>query len=212
MADAIFGFIGCGNMGGALATAARKALEGKDILLANRTPEKAAALAEKLGARAVNNDEAAARSDVLFLADKPQMMANMLAGIRPALAAREKPCVLVTLAAVLTIAAIRRLAGVEFPVLRIMPNTPAAIGRGRVMCCAAGVDGDALETFRTVMAGAGALDFVEERLIDAGSAVAGCGPAFAAMLIEGLADGGVACGLPRGKAMEYAAQIGRAHV
>ena len=57
------------------------------------------------------------------------------------------------------------------------------------------------------MSGAGLLDRVEERLIDAGSAVAGCGPAFACMFLEALADGGVACGLPRQKALAYAAQM-----
>ena len=76
MIDRVFGFIGCGNMGGALATAARQALAGENILLANRTPEKAVALAKKLGARAVDNAEAAARSDYLFLGVKPQMMAG----------------------------------------------------------------------------------------------------------------------------------------
>ena len=63
MANAIFGFIGCGNMGGALATAARQALPGECILLANRTPEKARALAERLDARAATNEEPARRSD-----------------------------------------------------------------------------------------------------------------------------------------------------
>ena len=207
MKGTTFGFIGCGNMGSALATAARKALAGEDILLANRTPQKAVDLAERLGARAVDNATAAARSDYLFLGVKPQMMAGMLADIRPALAARETPCVLVTMAAGLTMQTIRALAGVDFPVIRVMPNTPAAIGRGMVLCCADGVDDARLETFRTVMSGAGVLDFVEEKLIDAGSAVAGCGPAFAAMLIKALADGGVACGLPRAKAQLYAAQM-----
>ena len=207
MTEAIFGFIGCGNMGGALATAARKALPGKDILLANRTPEKARALAEKLDARTVDNAAAAERSDFLFLGVKPQMMAGVLAGIRAALLGREKPCVLVTMAAGLTIDAIRRMAGVDFPVLRIMPNTPAAVGKGMILCCADGVDAQSLELFKAVMSGAGTLGFVEERLIDAGSAVAGCGPAFAAMLIEALADGGVACGLPRRDAQQFAIQM-----
>ncbi len=207
MTNPIFGFIGCGNMGGALATAARKALPGENILLANRTPGKAAALAEKLGARAVDNAAAAKESDYLFLGVKPQMMAGMLSGIRDALAARQAPCVLVTMAAGLSMEAIRGMAGVDFPVIRVMPNTPAAIGEGMVLCCSDGATEAQLAEFTRIMAGAGQLDFIDEKLIDAGSAVAGCGPAFAAMLIEALADGGVACGLPRAKAQLYAAQM-----
>ena len=203
----IFGFIGCGNMGSALASAARQRLDGDSILLANRTPAKAADLAEKLGARAVDNQLAAERSDFLFLGVKPQMMADMLEGIRDALVDRDAPCVLVTMAAGLTIDVISRMAGVDFPVIRIMPNTPAAIGQGMLLCCAEGVDEAALAAFREVMAGAGRMDFIDEHLIDAGSAVAGCGPAYAEMFIEALADGGVACGLPRAKALEYAAQM-----
>lgn len=207
MDNVIFGFIGCGNMGSALAKAARKALPGENLLLANRTPEKARALADKLGAQVVDNNGAAAQSDFLFLGVKPQMMEGMLAGIRETLASREAPCVLVTMAAGLTMATIRAMAGVDFPVIRVMPNTPAAIGKGMLLCCADGASDAQLETFKAAMAGAGILDFIDEKLIDAGSTVAGCGPAFAAMLIEALADGGVACGLPRAKAQMYAAQM-----
>ena len=203
----IFGFIGTGNMGGAMATAARKSLPGENLLLANRTPEKAAALAERLGARAVDNAAAAREADYLFLGVKPQMMADMLRGIHDVLAARETPCVLVSMAAGLTVRRIREMAGVDFPVIRIMPNTPSAIGQGVVLCCADGADDSQVEAFKAAMAGAGLLDFIDEGLIDAGSAVSGCGPAFAAMLIEALADGGVACGLPRAKAQAYAAQM-----
>lgn len=201
-----FAFIGTGNMGGALATAARKALPGESILLANRTPEKARALAEQLDARTADNLAAAREADYLFLGVKPQMMAGMLSGIREALQARTSPCVLVSMAAGLSIARIREMAGVDFPVIRIMPNTPAAIGQGVVLCCADGANEEQIQTFKTAMAGAGMLDFIDEHLIDAGSAVSGCGPAFVAMLIEAMADGGVACGLPRQKAQAYAAQ------
>jgi len=207
MTNPIFGFIGCGNMGSALATAARKAVAGERILLANRTPDKARALAQRLGATVTDNVEAARRSDFLFLGVKPQMMAGMLAGIREALAAREAPCVLVTMAAGLSMAAIRELAGVSFPVIRVMPNTPAAIGKGVLLCCSDGVDDGRLAAFTEAMAGAGLLGFIDERQIDAASAISGCGPAFAAMLIEALADGGVACGLPRADAQRFAAQM-----
>ena len=142
MTDKVFGFVGCGNMGGALATAARKAVPGESILLSNRTPEKAAALAEKLGAQAVDNEAAAARSDFLFLGVKPQMMAGMLAGIHEALLSRSKPCVLVSMAAGLTMATIRSMAGVDYPIIRINPNTPAMVGEGLTLCCSDGVGDD----------------------------------------------------------------------
>ena len=60
--------------------------------------------------------------------------------------------------------------------------------------------------FMSVMSEAGTLDVIDERLIDAASAISGCGPAFVYMYIEALADGGVECGLPRDKAMLYAAK------
>ena len=64
-----------------------------------------------------------------------------------------------------------------------------------------------LEAFAALLAPAGLVDPVPEELIDAASAVSGCGPAYAYLFIEALADGGVACGLPRDKALAYAAQM-----
>ena len=202
-----FAFLGTGNMGGAVAAAVARSVDGTRILLNNRTQQKARILAEQLGAEVVTAQEAAARADYLFLGVKPHLMAGLLASIHEALSARERPCALVTMAAGLTMAQIRALAGVSFPVIRIMPNIPAAVGEGVVMFCHDGADSEMLSDFTTAMAGAGLLDPVDEGLIDAGSAVAGCGPAFAAVLIDALADGGVACGLPRPKAIAYAAQM-----
>ena len=199
------GFIGTGNMGGAIATAV--AGQGAELLLANRTPEKAQALAEQLGARVVKNPEAAGESDLLFLGVKPQMMEGMLRDIAPVLRSRETPFVLVTMAAGLTCESIRDMVGGEYPVIRIMPNTPCAIGKGVVQYCGLGVEEEELAEFAALMAPAGLIDRVDEKLIDAASAVSGCGPAFAYLFIEALADGAVACGLPRDKAMAYAAQM-----
>lgn len=103
---------------------------------------------------------------------------------------------------------IAAMAGGNYPVIRIMPNTPCAVGAGVVLYDAnALVTGEQLDFFTAAMAGAGLLDRLEERLYDAGSAVAGCGPAFLSLFLEALADGGVTCGLPRQKALTYAAKM-----
>ena len=73
--------------------------------------------------------------------------------------------------------------------------------------CGLDVGLEELESFAALLAPAGLVDYVDEKFIDAASAVSGCGPAFAYLFIEALADGGVACGLPRDKAMAYAAQM-----
>ena len=100
------------------------------------------------------------------------------------------------------------MAGGDYPVIRIMPNMPAAVGEGVIFyACSENCEKADVEAFLSYMAPAGRLFALEERLQDAGSAVAGCGPAFAAMFLEALADGGVACGLPRADAVRYAAQM-----
>ena len=202
------GFIGTGNMGGALARAAAKATAPEKILLANKTAAKAEKLAAELGCGAVTSRQAAQESGLLFLGVKPQMMGDLLAELAPVLAQRQDEFVLVSMAAGLTIADIQRMAGAKYPVIRIMPNTPVAVGQGVVLYDASeNVRAEAMEAFLASMEKAGLLDRLPEKLIDAGSAVAGCGPAFACLFLEALADGGVACGLPRAKAMEYAAQM-----
>ena len=202
------GFLGTGQMGGALAQAAVKGAGGAAVLLANRTPAKAQALADQLGCQATDNQTVAARCELIFLGVKPQMMAEMLSDIAPVLAARKDRFFLVPMAAGLTIADIQRQAGGAYPVIRIMPNTPSSIGEGMILyTCGDGVTKEEEQTFLDAMSGAGKLAPLPERLIDAGSSVAGCGPAFVDLFIEALADGGVACGLPRSTAMELAAQM-----
>ena len=208
MTVAVLGFIGVGNMGGALARAAAKKASGPSLLLANRSPEKAARLAAELGGQVSDNAAIAAEADFIFLGVKPQMLPGVLEGLAPVLQARQSPFVLVSMAAGTSIARVRQLAGGDYPVIRIMPNTPAAIGQGMILYAPGeNVPAAALETFLDSMGAAGRFARLEERLIDAGSAVSGCGPAFVDLFIEALADGGVACGLPRSAAMELAAQM-----
>ena len=82
----------------------------------------------------------------------------------------------------------------------MMPNTPVALGDGMIQYCSDDVEPDKLNEWLTAMAPAGRLDAVPESLIDAASAVSGCGPAWAYQFMEALADGGVAvefCPAPR---------------
>lgn len=208
--DAYIGFIGCGNMGSALAAAASKSemITPGQICLANRTHAKAERLAEALGGAVTgSNKEIAKYCRYIFLAVKPQMMEAVLEEIAPVLREREDRFVLVTIAAGLTMERIWEMAGDSYPIIRLMPNTPAAIGKGMILYCSEKTHLDEMVTFLHMMKEAGRFDELPENLMDAGSAVAGCGPAFAYLFLEALADGGVACGLPRSKAQEYAAQM-----
>ena len=196
-----YGFIGCGNMGGALATALSQSTT--DILLSDPSP-KAMELARELGCAYGDNETAAWECDRLFLAVKPQMMEQVLRPLAPIL--RQKKPLLITIAAGLAIETIEAFAGTELPIIRIMPNTPVAVGKGMILyCCNALVEQETLDDFLTDMEPAGRLDQLEEKLIDAACSVSGCGPAYVYMFLEAMADGAVACGLPRAKALEYAA-------
>ena len=195
-----YGFIGCGNMGGAIARALSKVTT--DFMLTDRSG-KAKALAAELGAAYGTNAEAAACHRV-FLGVKPQMMAGVLRELQPVLA-QKKP-LLITMAAGLEIKRIEEMAGTRLPVIRIMPNTPVAVGKGVILYCRNELVDDAtlaqvLEDLRF----AGTLDALDERLIDAACAVSGCGPAYMYLFLEAMADGAVACGVPREKALGYAA-------
>lgn len=192
-----YGFIGCGNMGGAIA----KALAQKttDFAVSDRSGK-----AKMLGFPYASPTEIAGSAERVFLAVKPQMMAGVLNDLKPALAAK-KP-LLITMAAGLTIAQIGALAGGGFPIIRIMPNTPVSVGHGLTLYCANElVTPEVLADFLSDMEYSGRLDPVEERLFDAAGTVSGCGPAYVYMFIEAMADGAVACGVPRKQATEYAA-------
>lgn len=205
---ATYGFIGTGNMGGALAKAVCRTVSPDEVFLTNRTMEKARVLAETLNCQVADNEAIAQSADFIFLGVKPQMMAELMAEIAPILSKRETRFVLVTMAAGLTVSNIQDMAGEKYPVIRIMPNTPCSIGMGMTLyACGAEVEDGEKKTFLADMAGAGKFAELPEHLIDAGSAVSGCGPAFVDLFLEALADGGVACGLPRATAMILASQM-----
>ena len=188
-------------MGGAIAKALAKATT--DFAITDRSG-RAITLAAEIPCGYLSAAEIAQQCDMIFLGVKPHMMKDVLAPLKTVLQQR-KP-LLITMAAGLTTPQIEEFAGGEIPVIRIMPNTPVSIGKGVIQYCANDlVSKDVLEDFLSDMRFSGILDRLDEKLIDAGSAISGSGPAFVYLFIEALADGAVACGIPRAKALEYAA-------
>lgn len=200
------GFLGAGNMGGALAAAAARQVTGERVAVSCSTPAHSAAAAERLGCRAAAPEEILRESRFVFLGVKPQMLDGVAQSLSAPVAASEG--VFVSMLAGVQLERLERTLGADKKIIRILPNTPCAVGQGVVLYCAnARVTDDDLAAFCALMADAGIVDPVPEHLIDAGCAITGCGPAFAYMFIEALADGGVKCGLPRAKAVRYAAQM-----
>jgi pyrroline-5-carboxylate reductase len=193
-------------MGSALARGAAKSGLADRLLLANRSPEKARRLAEELGGEVVDNRRAAAESDLLFLGVKPQMLAGMLDGIRDVLEVRRDRFVIVSMCAGKDLKTLSSLLG-DRPIIRIMPNIPVAVGSGVTLMTASPLVTEGEKALLKELLGAtGLVSELEEHLMDA-AGFTGCGPAFAAMFVEALSDGAVACGLPRRLALDYAAQM-----
>lgn len=197
-----YGFLGCGNMGGAIA--ARLSESTKDIAVSDRSG-KAKELADRLGITYTDTVSVARDCDRIFLAVKPQMLREVLTPLRPMLALR-KP-LLISMAAGVEISQVQVLAGCVPPVIRIMPNTPTAVGMGVIPYCRNELVSDRLLADWIVdMTPCGVPDPLEERLMDAASALSGSGPAYLYMMLDALADGAAMCGMPKAKALDYAAR------
>ena len=88
-----------------------------------------------------------------------------------------------------------------------MPNTPVSVGKGIILYTASeNVTEDSLAELRQALSAAGRVDELPEHQMNAGMALTGCGPAYVYMFMEALTDGAVSCGLPRDKAIKYAAE------
>lgn len=205
MAQYLLGFIGTGNMGGALVRAACRK-DPAQVLIFNRTRAKAQALADACGCTVAESAaEIAEKAKYIILGVKPNQAAGVLDELRPILETRTD-AVLVSMAAGVTLAKLASLC--PLPAIRVMPNTPCACGEGLTLVCGgAGVQRAQIDALTDALSAAGLFDETDEALFNAAGTVSGCGPAWAYMFIEALADGAVACGVPRAKAMLYASQM-----
>lgn len=201
------GFLGCGNMGGALAKAALRSVGAENIFVFDLDSKKIKDFADETDVNVADAEYIVSNCDYIFLGVKPQMLKSLFEKIAPVIEDRTTDFTLVSMAAGVSLASIGTMAQVDCPIIRIMPNMPVAVGEGMILYTVNDfVSKEDLDGFLDSMKYAGVLDRIDEDKIDAASCVSGCGPAFVFMFCEALADGAVECGLPRDKALLYAAQ------
>ena len=202
------GFIGAGNMGGALIRGVCAAADPAKVLIADMMADKTRALSQATGCAVAEDAAQVAREcGIVMLCVKPQVLAETAASIRDILADRPEALV-VSIAAGVTLDKLSAmLPGCANPLVRLMPNTPAAIGRGVILTAwGRGVTEEQKGALTALLTPCGSVEPVTEKELDMGSALSGCGPAFVYLFIEALADGAVETGLSREKAQRYAAQ------
>lgn len=210
--DTKIAFIGAGVMAGAILRGACQSVEPGRFWVADKMQDKASALAAELGCVAATSNVAAAQAaDYIFLCVKPQMAAEVLQEIAPALQeALEtgRPKVLCSILAGVTIDTMRTcLDSPRQPVVRIMPNTPALVGAGFLLITADETVAQAQrQAILDLLAPCGQLQWLDENLFDTATALTGSSPAFYYMFIDAMADAGVQAGLPRAQAITFAAQ------
>jgi len=201
------GFVGGGVMGEAMLAAIldRRIAASSSIRVADTLPERRAALASRYGVTTFGDAlEAAAESDILVLAVKPQSLHEVFADLR----GRLNPAQLVvSIVAGTNLATLTRLLE-HAAVVRVMPNTPAQIGRGMSVWTATNhVTDEQRGMVCSILEALGREMYVEdEKYVDMATAVSGSGPAYVFLLIEGLTDAAVHVGLPRPQAQELVLQ------
>lgn len=203
------GFIGLGNMGGAVAQAVAK-VAGVEVLLSDHNPQKAQQLQSEIGGKLASNHLIAQEADVVFLGVKPQMAEAVLKDLAVSSAYKTSAIWISMLAGVTLDQLEASLPQVEW--VRIMPNTPLAIGQG--MTTLASKSPAAQQVCEQLLVHSGQVLVLPEGLMDAATAIAGCGPAFVYTFIEALSDTGVQLGLSREAALALASQTvaGAAHL
>ncbi len=199
------GFLGAGAMGGAILSGGLNAgvLKAEDVYVSDFSQ----AIRDKYAALGCNictdNEELGSKCDIVVLAVKPQYAAPALAELKKSMDGKA----VISIMAGATVERIRSMIDGSIRVLRVMPNTPALVNAGAFACCSeTDLTAEEKAFAETIFSSIGIVEWMGEKLIDAACGLSGSGPAFVALFIEALADGGVLEGLPRPTAYRLAAQ------
>ncbi len=198
--------IGCGEMGFGLVKSliASGTVYGKEDIIGADVDDSRRAALDELGVQTSRDAaEAVRRAENVLLAVKPQVLDAVLAALRPAIEGR----LVISIAAGVPIAKYEAALGKDTAIVRVMPNILCTVGAASSAYCAnESCSGDQVELVKALLDSVGVGVAVAEPLLDAVTGLSGSGPAFVALVIEALIDGGVLAGLPREQARELAVQ------
>jgi pyrroline-5-carboxylate reductase len=201
------GFLGAGNMGEALIKGllAAKLVLADAIFATDVRPERLKELDRLYGIQVSSDNLELVRSaDIVILAVKPQIMDAVATEIAPAVTRRK---LLISIAAGVATEKIRTRLPRDSRLIRVMPNAPALVLEGATAIAKAdGLEPGDLDVAREIFGAVGRVVVLGEEMIDAVTGLSGSGPAYVAVVIESLADGGVRMGLDRATAMTLATQ------
>ena len=201
------GFIGGGNMGGAIigGIVESKSAEPANIYVYDVNTDAVTKLKDQYGIQQVVIAQAAVNAaDILFLCVKPNVLYNVINEIKDNVS---ENTLIISIAAGQSIDAIENAFGKEIKLIRVMPNTPALVGEGMSALSPNGnVTNTELETAVELFNSFGKAEVVPEKLMDTVTAVSGSSPAYVFMFIEAMADAAVMGGMPRQQAYTFAAQ------
>lgn len=201
------GFIGCGNMAGAIigGILRNRVCNPEEIIGSALTEDGRKKAEQAYGIRVTtNNNQVVQEADIIFLSVKPQYYEDVMNKIK------ENICddkIFVSIAPGKTLEWMESILGKTAKIVRTMPNTPALVGEGMTAVCSnSKVTAQELEEVKKIFTACGQVEVVSEKLMDVVVGVSGSSPAYVFMFIEAMADAAVAGGMPRAQAYRFAAQ------
>lgn len=201
------GFVGCGNMGSSMVGGLIKSgfVKSEQIIVSTKTDTSLKRLSNEFNViTTLNSKDVVKKSDVIFLAVKPNIYKYVIEEIKSELT---KDKLIITIAAGITLENMEEWLGDDFKIIRTIPNTPALVGEAiTAICPNKNVSEDELKYCIEIFKSFGECEVLEEKYFDGFIAVAGSSPAYVFMFIESMADGAVKLGIPRPKAYKMAAQ------
>lgn len=203
----VIGFIGVGNMGKAILDGflAANMVDAKNIIASRLDGDALEKLKNNIGIQTtLDNTEVARKADILFLAVKPDIYKELMFEIKDTL---KTECMIVNMAAGISIADMENIFNPHTKMVRIMPNTPVMVGEGMIaVSFNNSVSSKEQAEMKELLDCLGTAEIVPEQLMDAVVGVSGSSPAIYYMILEAFADGAVKAGMPREQAYTFAAQ------